>query len=418
MVYPVLPPNKATALINEIGLSPYFDIVWSFDYFLENIQPNTEFGFLFFLQDAEIPISGGNFGIDLGYSGLSADNNGSYSSFLSAGLQGGVIGVGFDSTGSFALSTSNNNLPVRDGKSENDVIPNSLTVRSSSPLYSYDEYSINIPISSFSIIDSVRKTIRARLGNLGRTLYIDWRRTPKEQFINIFEQDVTLNISLSTLLRPGITVSKPISSSQESAVPTVIIENFHAEGDISTPNIDAGGLFNLPSLSGVYYTLSCIESNLCLYECTVQDTITACALITCNPFATCDEEEDDDIITPPTKIVLTPSNNQIKETKCTQVDIVSGFVYGIKDSVQTVDIFNYGYALSGTGIEDILYRTNYFEYKTLNGSIILTQLRSESGEFATRWILSGVSINSLEGGYSEPVGTFSNSLTTVNIDYL
>lgn len=418
MVYPTLPSDRATIRITEGGLSPYYDIVWSFDYYLENIQDNTEFGFLFFLQEEDTPLNGGNYGIDLGYSGLSSQNTGAYAPFLSAGMAGGVIGVGFDSTGCFALSASSNGLPVRDGKPIQGRIPNSVAIRGEAPDFSFDKYNINYHLSAFDIIDPVKKTVRARLGNLGRTFYVDWRRTPEEKFINLLTQDISLNTALSARLRPGVTINKPISSSLSTSVPTAIVENFHVEGKIELPDLDFGSSIDLPVLSSTFFTLSCVDNKLCLYQCVIQDNTTVCSLISCDDFSPCNIDPEDEIIVPPIDIQLIPRELSQLNSQCTLIDVVSGFVCGLSGQARTIDVFNYGYRLSSVNIPQILYRTNYFEYKSLDNTITLTQTRTVSGAIITPWILDGVGVNILTGETLEPIGTYTNSLTTIEIGYL
>ena len=177
MEYPTLDPNAKLFKIYEKALSPYYDIVWSFDYYATNIPANSQLGICLFLQDSTGTtqaslLSGGN-NIDLGYAGAVG------------GTDKGLIGVGLDTTGC------------------------------QGPLYSWREYSVNTPLSAynFNIIESRKKTIRARLGNVGQTLYVDFRYSPTEDFVNILTQDVTFSRTLSSKFRPGVTFANTVSLS-------------------------------------------------------------------------------------------------------------------------------------------------------------------------------------------------------------
>ena len=52
MEYPTLDPNAKLFKIYEKALSPYYDIVWSFDYYATNIPANSQLGICLFLQDS------------------------------------------------------------------------------------------------------------------------------------------------------------------------------------------------------------------------------------------------------------------------------------------------------------------------------------------------------------------------------
>ena len=182
MEHPISNSNTKVIQFFEKDFTPYSDIVWSFDYYVTNLAANSNLGFCVFLQDSyNLPLSsyqGGNSTIDLGYSGLSAKNTTwTIASSLSAGLSGALIGIGFDSTGSFAVSATSSSTILRDGVADNQRINNSVSIRSGAPYYKYGEYNVNRALSAynFNVVDSNKKTIRARLGNIGRTLYIDYR---------------------------------------------------------------------------------------------------------------------------------------------------------------------------------------------------------------------------------------------------
>ena len=239
MQYPVLnSTSKAINLASKNSYSCMYDIVWSFDYAISG-NSSTEAGFTVFLTTSSNRLSGGNSSIDLGYSGVSALGL-PYS--VKPGVSGAVIAIGFDTTGLFAASATSGAF-TRDGINSTKAIKNSIAIRGSAPTFSYNTYSYNVPISSlnstFNIVESAAnfKTVRARLGNIGRTIYIDYRNNPKEQFQKILEKDVTLGLPITAFLHAGISFATAISASQTNAVGNIFLKNFHVEGS-RNPNLN------------------------------------------------------------------------------------------------------------------------------------------------------------------------------------
>jgi hypothetical protein len=409
-----------SVLLYERGFSPYYDIVWSFDYYLDKITPETEFGFVFFLQDNSIVPRSQSFGINLGYTNNNEsldiitrpngdlfrrpDQTSIFSlRYEDGGLSGAVLGVGFDSTGCFALSTTYSGFILRDGKSEDQRIPNSVSIRGPSPaygdrtFYSYNMYSVNYALTNFSIVDGVKKTMRARLGNLGRTIYIDYRRSPLEQYTNILTQNVTLGIPGSAFLRPGVIFTKPISSTSISAVPVSYIQNFHVEGKAYQPVFDFGSeVVPLTTLD-----------------------IKAATTIIPNDIGVSEIPFEPVFISPPKEIFAPAYITDQTDTATLSVNFVKGVLSGfdVSGSV-TDDIFNFGYKLSVIGLNEILYRTNYFEYKSLDNTHTLSL-----SSFNNKWIL--MSTNSPVAYIKElntiPIGEYTsniNSNNKYNIIYL
>jgi hypothetical protein len=231
MQYPTLSSAKAINFASKTPFSPYYDIVWSFDYAISGNQ-NTEAGFTVFLT--KYGLNGGSGGIDLGYSGLSSgDVNYSY---IKPGIIGAAIGVGFDTTGLFAASAFIGSYTVRDGINATKVEKNSVTIRSSSPRYSYNQYAYHQPLSSlnstFSIVESaeIYKTVRVRLGNVGRTLYIDYRNNPNEEFQPILQREINIPVNPGITYYPGISFVTPISSISPAAIGNIFVKNIHTEG--------------------------------------------------------------------------------------------------------------------------------------------------------------------------------------------
>ena len=226
MVYPTLPADADAVSIFDQGLSPYYDITWSVTYRVDGLTPGDEIGLCMFLQDQTQTLSGGGVGIDLGYSGLSADN---LSYPTSVGMLSAVVGIGLDSTGQFPLSVQWPDGTIRDGLNVADRVLNSVSIRGSYPNYLYLSGS-NTEITEFDIADSQKKTLRARLGNYGRTIYLDYKRADDDSFTNILTKDVNIPFSETTRFRPGVSITKPISSNVSPTTNEIVVEAFHVEG--------------------------------------------------------------------------------------------------------------------------------------------------------------------------------------------
>ena len=455
MEHPVLAEDMKSILIYEKGFSTLYDIVWSFDYYLENITNETEFGFVFFLQDSNVEVKSESSGIDLGYSSkyqvadifrpdeisqYLTPTTGAYFRIDNVGLAGGLLGVGFDSTGCFALSTGFDEqifrpdgvsryiqpggvftyvtkYIIRDGKDDSERIPNSVSVRGPAPeysprkYYSYNDYSINYALTNFPIVDSVKKTVRARLGNLGRTFYVDYRRTPEEQFINIFKQDVTLPdiryrsatsdyyaISGVDLVRPGITFTRPVSSASLSAIPRVVIENFHVEGKTANPSLDFGTQFK--SLTA---------------ETVLETPVMAITSVDIPPLPDVSPLSQPPV-EPYSPQYLTEQNNSAG----TKTSIISSFITGYNSTLgRTPDIFNFGYTLSAGGYDippsTLLYRLERFKYQSIDGNFTLLLT-----SFNSTWTLSLSGTTLLTGNNLRPVNTYTETpgISSIRIIYL
>ena len=261
-------------------------------------------------------------------------------------------------------------------------------------------------LTGFNIVDSTKKTVRARLGNLGRTVYVDYRRSPNEDFINILTESVTLpttrhrSTSAIDLVRPGITLTKPVSSSSLSATPIVIVENFHAEGKESQPILDSGTAF-IPITS--IMTLDTPVVVLTGIEIPPAPDALALPQAPIEPFAP-----------------KYTSNQQ--DSASVSVSIVSSYTVGYDIYQQpSYDVFNFGYTLSAGGdglLENIiLTRREYFNYTDISNTITLS-LES----FNNVWVLSISGRGDFIGSNKRPVGEYrdrvSPYLPPINIRYL
>ena len=490
MEYPVLSLSAASIGICEQGVTPFYDIVWSFDYYLENITPETEFGFLFFLQNASVTAIGGTPGPGLGYTqGIDLsryDRPDEISTFFTpgsvftyntnsnSGLEGGLLGVGFDSTGCYALSVTYGGEFIRDGRSDSERIPNSVAIRGSSPLYSYDQYSVNYALTNFNIVDGVKKTVRARLGNLGRTVYIDYRYKPDQDFIPLLTHDIDLGVGLYNYVRPGITITKNISSSNINSAPTIVLENFHFEGKTEIPVLDLGT--NLPQLSvlpiGPLLSATPPEDptpdigeppptpniETCtpkIIKTVFQDnSIAPNTIVTvdgsrigvsdsqgiinstiCNGYRVFDGYNNElrgrtDLFIDSTTTIITirvvPAGNPVPDivagpitspgqtNNCsTTVNIVSAYTAGYDINGNAApDLYNYGYAISASNFNQILYRREPFKY-TNNSNTLTLNLTSINNN----WILTDNALNRFIGQILYPIGIFTCGLSTINLSY-
>lgn len=384
-----LTPTGVKALsIGEACYSPYYDIVWSFDYYLSGALPSTEFGFCVFLQNADYQFYGGSVGIDLGYSGLSSFANNTGYGGLEFGLYGALIGVGFDSTGGFAVSANNNTNTqlIRDGITEASVIPNSLSIRAEYPTFSYNKYSTNFAITGFNVVDASKKTIRARLAELGSVLIIDYRYSPDDEFTNLLTLNVNLSALANSRFRPGVSFTKPVSSfTTATSTGKIVIGNFHTEG-VRLSSALIQGSTNIATIS----TLTCYD--------TQSTTITSIPII---------------------KPAYPPFLNELCTFKYTNNSdsatstayLLSGRNYCADSNLggnydTAPDYYNFGHyidALVAGTTRVKLTRTDYFTYK--NGTYTLSL--SSMGD--TWKLINGSNTYLNTGGYTRPVGSYTNN---------
>ncbi len=219
MDYPTDLPLSAVAVqIFEEGMSPQYDITWSFTYELSNYTSGDEIGYCMFLQDASFPLSGGGVGPDLGFSGntlLSA-------ALSSQPLNKPVLGIGFDSLGVFASDLVYANGPTRPGRGYK---PNSITIRDKNL-----DIITTQAISAFELISSGKKTIRARLGNYGRKVVVDYKSESDTFYTHLITQELSgIDVYSSSRYRPGVSFVKPLTGSNTNG--TIVTTGFHVEGN-------------------------------------------------------------------------------------------------------------------------------------------------------------------------------------------
>ena len=231
MDYPTsLPVSAAAVNISDGAFSPLYDIVWSIKYEVINWNSSDDYGLCFFLQDNGVELSRGGRGIDLGYSG----DPGIPPVFTAKGMSGGVLGVGLDTHGVFAAETTWPGGVYRDGLSAVEIKTNSITLRGGESS-KYEYLNTHYQIDEFNLLSDGIKILRARLGNYGRTIYLDYREPGDTDFVNILTEHVDLDISLGDRFTPGVSFAKPLTSSNSNL--NIKVHTFHIEGKETDPDI-------------------------------------------------------------------------------------------------------------------------------------------------------------------------------------
>tara|TARA_R110000764_G_scaffold139089_1_gene227089 strand:+ start:5769 stop:7094 length:1326 start_codon:yes stop_codon:yes gene_type:complete len=216
MVYPTLPLSAAAVAVFEEGMSPQYDITWSFTYELSGWTAGDEIGYCMFLQDGAHTLSGGGVGPDLGFSG-----GGPFVASTAQAMNKPIIGIGFDSLGIFAAPLEYTDATTRSGVY---YVPNSVTIRDSD---------LNVvttqALTGFDLVSDGKRTIRARLGDYGRKVFVDFKNEGDEFFTHILTQDVSIDIAPDSRFRPGVTLVKPLTGTHTNGV--IVTTGFHVEGN-------------------------------------------------------------------------------------------------------------------------------------------------------------------------------------------
>ena len=384
MVYPTFTVNpKAINIASKVGYYPDFDIVWSFEYAISG-NSSTEAGFTVFIMD-NIPLSGGNNGIDLGFSGLSSITGGPAT--IQPGISGAVIGVGFDTTGLFAASAYAGMTNIRDGIVAGDCTPNSIIIRSEWPSYSFNTYNYNKPLisidSEFKIVESSvkYKTIRARLGNIGKKLYIDYRYNVEDDFKPLLEYDLNLNITETTKYKVGVSFATPIGSDLGSAAGNIYIRNFHTEGSI---------------VAGTYASINIPGAVNCISV----------------PPKTASLPPDIYPVPAIPKIIIPAADD---DKVCTNIAIKSARLSSFNANINaTEDLYNFGVTVSLSSVSIaalsgiLLTRTDDFIYESSQG------YKLYKTNVCSNWSLSSLAFTYTNNS-PYPIGTYNTTITATYI---
>lgn len=207
---------KCFNLISDKSYDLTNDVVLSVHYSLSG-NINSQAGFSFFIcqSAADQDLESGQGGIDLCYTGMS----------------NAVAAFGIDTDGVFAQQQTGAQGTIN----SYDLILNSVAARPGVA----DEFALSalgsyvVALSSYGITvvqpDDTMRTLRYRVGNLGRTMYLDYRVNHDDDFLNIAQVDIGDRITLGEPYKVGVGYSSPFSGVEE-AKPNVRIASIHIEG--------------------------------------------------------------------------------------------------------------------------------------------------------------------------------------------
>ena len=209
-----------TTIIHNHSFNPNYDIVWSAQFLLSGNNGGSG-AFTTFLSDST-SLTGAGSGIDVGYSG-------------SPGLSGAKLAIGFDTTGLFASTYTYPTFLVRNGTTPQ---PNMLVVRGGFPNFNL---LFAAPLSAlsntFNLLQSseIYQTLRFRLGNVGKTMYIDWRPSENTSYTPLTSVNVDLNVSDLDAYYVGFSFTTPVSTTIGWKETEFYIKHPVFEGETVTP---------------------------------------------------------------------------------------------------------------------------------------------------------------------------------------
>ena len=220
------------------------DVVITFDYAFYGPELSGSEGFCVSFTDAiafKTAISGGGPGKALNYTNLtliSADDG----TFIPVDYPGkfrASLGIGFDATGNFALTSLN--VP---GLS--NALPNSIALRGSqennynvlhrTEALTFSSYKVPFELYEPATAVPTFKTVRVRLTNLGKKVLVDMKPTSAYEFINYLDH----NLSVA---QPSI-ASVALSYSTGNSNSTFKIKNFNINCFFKAATATLGDLFD------------------------------------------------------------------------------------------------------------------------------------------------------------------------------
>lgn len=264
---------KTTGFQYNGAFNANYDIIWSFKFSLCGSSLQSQGAFCTFLKQSSTNLQAGLTGIYLGYvdgfdydtlncidtenciclntetntltSGINDDEIlleqevGPPGDSNTRGMSGGLIGIAFDTTGTFALSTSFVDCNIVPGIMGSQIIPNSLIIRGPAPdcdvLY-------NVSLASLSTNFTLLTTnetycwLRFRIGDFFKSLTIDYRYNDDTQYTQLTSLPISIPIENTTFVNVGMSYSTPMTSSSTNEA-ILRIKNFHVEGTNAYPNI-------------------------------------------------------------------------------------------------------------------------------------------------------------------------------------
>ena len=216
-------------IAHDSAYNANYDIIWSFDYSLSG--NNTSQGsFTTFLFDGLSSFGGGAPGPGGAYYSAGEYLSGG-NTLIIPSLSGAILGINFDTTGLFSLSS-----PTANGVTT--TIPNSLSIRYGQTNFDYlTSISLTSLYTDFDLLLSAQEynRLRFRLTDIGQTLKVDYRIS--NNFTEILTIPVNLNITDYTTYKVGIGYTSPVSG--EAATQAIFsIRDFHVEGKTEVPEYD------------------------------------------------------------------------------------------------------------------------------------------------------------------------------------
>jgi hypothetical protein len=207
-------------LISDISYNLTNDVVLSIEYSLSG-NPTTEAGFSFFITTSAA-IDGGGSGIGLAYKGEVVSTE---------GIPSSIAGIGLDTGGYFGLSGTD-----MDGVHDSARISNAVCARAG-----YDEqfsmvalgtYYRALPTGVVIVNSDIQfRSLRYRVGNLGRTMYLDYRANHDDDYIALAEVDIGDRVDITLPYRVGIGYTAPlVGSSTDDIIPVFNLRSIHIEG--------------------------------------------------------------------------------------------------------------------------------------------------------------------------------------------
>lgn len=205
------------------------DITWSFEYALTGNALSSSGGFCTFLFNSDNLSATGGFYQSLGY--------GPYQGL--SGIPSNIIGIGFDSTGLFAMSGG----VFSSGLSSRS--PNSLTIRIGSNftyLTSFSLTALGIPLIQSS---ESFETLRFNFTELSQILKIAIKDKTNNRYTQLLEIPTGLSARLADAYQIGFSYATPISSGHSKTV--LKFKNIHVQGLDSIPDRDTNETSGLPT---------------------------------------------------------------------------------------------------------------------------------------------------------------------------
>jgi hypothetical protein len=190
-------------IAHDVAYNANYDIIWSFDYSLSG--NNTSQGsFTTFLFDGLSSFGGGAPGPGGAYYSAGEYLSGG-NTLIIPSLSGAILGINFDTTGLFSLSS-----PTVNGVTT--TIPNSLSIRYGQTNFDYlTSISLTSLYTDFDLLLSAQEynRLRFRLTDIGQTLKVDYKIS--NNFTEILTIPVNLNITDFTTYKVGIGYTSPVS---------------------------------------------------------------------------------------------------------------------------------------------------------------------------------------------------------------